>query len=128
MVLINETSWLAEFSGKTLHAVRTRRHPKDAMKDSVPWVEVTFTDGSRYEIHIQNGLFFEGCLYNALRKAQPVDRILFLDRGPRFIIEVKARSFPLFILRSYDEHRKQGPVRMDYMPFTLKKVNDSNAE
>jgi hypothetical protein len=119
MSLNNQIQWINEFQGKTLKAVRSRR----SEGDPVPWVYLRFTDGTEYEIHIQSGLYFEAAMYNALRKAEPVDRVLFLDRGPRFVIEVKAAKFPLFVLRSYDKDRRTGQERHDYLPFTLRKVS-----
>ena len=114
MTVEEQARWISEFQGKTLRRV----HSKRDSGDPVPYVHVEFDDGSKYEVCIKRDLFFEGCLYNILRKAQPVERIQFIKRGTRTIVEIRAHTFPLFVLRAVD---KEG--RHEF-PFTLIKLKD----
>jgi len=86
--------WLVEFKGKTI------RHMRTLHKDNsvVPSVEIEFIEGDKYEVLVREGAFFEGCMLNTLRKAQPVVDVTWDREGADVCIEVSAETFPLFIL------------------------------
>lgn len=97
--------------GKTLKAIRTG-HDDDA--NGVPHVMVHFTDGSVYRFDVKENVYFEAALFNGLRKAAPV---AFLDRKVEIyagitVLEVRAKTYPLFILRAVDrKHLHLNPFR-----------------
>ena len=111
----DEIDWIKEFQGKTLKAVRCKRDGDNPQ----PFVHVMFDDGSLYEISVHKDIYFEAVLYNAVRKAQPVERVVFLDRRPRWIIEVRAHNFPLFVLRAVDK------IGYNRNPYVLIKLRDA---
>ena len=107
-----ETAWLSEFEGKSLLGVR----PEYNENDRVPGVMVSFTDNTRYLIQVKGGVFFEGCLINILRKAQPVyDVALVVDKEDTYL-EVRAETFPMFVLMAQNKRIPEGEF-----PFVLTK-------
>lgn len=80
--------------GKTLRGVRPSHD-----NGPVPDVNLLFTDGTAITLSVKPGVYFEACLINTLRKAQPVvDVILSHDGGGDHKLEVRARTFPLLTL------------------------------
>lgn len=112
--MIDEVNWITEFQGKTLRAIRTR-HGENG---TVPFVLVMFDDGSTYEVHVKDDTYFEAAMFNSLRRAQPVSKVHIFTGGNRTTVEVKAETFPLFLLRAVDR-RERG------FPFELVKVRDA---
>lgn len=110
--------WLAELKGKTLRSIKTE-HNRD---DSVPSIVIEFTDDTSYTVTVKEGVYFEGCMINTLRKAQPITDLVFLKEGPDTLVEFVADTFPLFILLAVN---KKIPVG-DF-PFWLEKDGDEAA-
>jgi hypothetical protein len=112
-----ENDWLDELKGKTLLAIRAHHYDNTP----VPTVGISFTDGSTYEVISKPGVFFEGCLINTLRKAQPiVDILVIIDRNDT-MVEVAADTFPLFMLTAQNKHIPRGEF-----PFVLTRREDLN--
>lgn len=111
-----QEEWLAEFKDKTIRAVRS------AHVGPVPSVHVDFTDGSKYEVFVRAGVFFEGCMINTLRKAQPIHDVLVVTDGTDTYLEVSAPTFPLFILLAVNKQIPEGDF-----PFWLERREPSDA-
>ena len=100
--------WLRQLHGKTIRGVRPTHD-----NGPVPDVHVLFTDDTALTISVGEGVYFEGCLINTLRKSQPV----FAVRGDtdgvgNFTLEIRSRTFPLLVCRA----RTDDP---DEFPFSL---------
>lgn len=109
--MIEQVNWTDELQGKTLQSIRTR-HEDDGPR---PYVAVYFTDGSAYHLNIKPDVYFEAAMFNSLRKAQPVEKVIFHQMGRSTHVEVWARTFPLFLVRA-----KGG----DSFPFMLTKQRE----
>lgn len=108
-----ETSWLVQLEGKSLLGVR----PEYNEHDRVPAVVVSFTDNTKFKVSVKDGVFFEGCLINILRKAQPVyDVVLLVDKEDTYL-EVRAETFPMFTLMAQNKRLPEGEF-----PFHLEKL------
>jgi len=112
-----EKDWLLDFEGKTIQSLKTRHEENNV----VPYVTVEFTDGSKYQILVRDGAFFEGCMINTLRKAQPVVDVMAVVEGDDTIVEVAAGTFPLFMLMATNKRLDAG-----VFPFWLEQVEPSN--
>lgn len=87
--------WLPLFEGKTIRGVRPTHD-----RGPVPDVNLLFTDDSAYTISVKPGVYFEGCLINTLRKAQPVTNVLVVSDvlAGAYTVELRSRTFPLLQL------------------------------
>lgn len=100
--------WLRQLQGKTIRGVRPTHD-----NGPVPDVNVLFTDDTALTISVQPGVYFEGCLINTLRKAQPIVGVRgYTDGAGNFRLEIRSRTFPLLVLRA----RTDDP---DEFPFLL---------
>ena len=106
-----ESHWRSQFVDKTVLSLR----PKHDTTNGVPKVELVFTDSTMFTIGVVEGVFFEGCMINTLRRAQPVvDVAIVPDEHGAWMIEVSARSFPLFMLMAENKG-----IEHHAFPFTL---------
>jgi hypothetical protein len=112
-----EKDWFLDFEGKTIQSIKTKHEENNV----VPYVTVEFTDGSQYEIYVRDGAFFEGCMINTLRKAQPVVDVMVVTEEDDTIVEVAAATFPLFMLMATNKRLESG-----VFPFWLEQVEPSN--
>jgi hypothetical protein len=114
-----EEEWLRHFKGKTLLSVR----PTYSEGSRIPSVTVTFTDASVFLISPREGIYFEGCLINVLRKARPIEKIECEVDPDDCYLEVRADTFPLFILLGQNK-------RMDdnRFPFNLEELEPATLE
>ena len=106
-----ENAWIDKLKGKTLTYIRPH------FEDKTPRVVLHFNDETWYEVSTKPGVFFEGCLVNTLRKAQPIADVVCVRDNVDTYMEVSAGSFPLFILLAQN---KQRPA--DDFPFELKEM------
>jgi hypothetical protein len=106
-----EKQWRDLFAGKTLYGIR----PQHESNTGVPAVDVTFTDASAFTIEVKDGVYFEGCLVNTLRKAQPVVDVLITEQDGDVMLEVQSKTFPLFVLMAQNKRLPVGE-----WPFTIK--------
>lgn len=93
MTLAAEKEWMAQLGGKTIKGVRPQHN-----NSPVPEVSVLFSDGTAYLITVKPGVYFEGCLINTLRRAQPIEKVVVLTLGTDTIIEIRTKTFPLLQL------------------------------
>lgn len=91
--LEREKQWLSFLKGKTLLGLRPHRN-----QGPVPCVHIQFTDGSTYTVSPVQGVYFEGCLINTLRKARPVTDVMIFQVSGETCIQVESESFTLFEL------------------------------
>lgn len=108
-----EQRWLDMFKGKTLKSVRT----KYTDESRIPAVVVSFIDDSAFEISVLDGVYFEGCLINILRKAHEVDEVMVVVDENETYIEVRAKTFPMFILLAQNMQIPAGDF-----PFEVKEL------
>lgn len=108
-----EKDWLLDFEGKTIQSIKTG-HEDDNV---VPFVTVEFSDGSRYKILVRDGAFFEGCMINTLRRAQPIVEVMVVIEDDDTIVEVAAGTFPLFMLMATNKRLSRGTF-----PFWLEEL------
>jgi hypothetical protein len=81
----------------------------------VPDVNLLFTDDTALTISVKPGVYFEGCLINTLRKAQPIVDVFMTTAGTgSYTVEVRSRTFPLLVLEAVN---KDNPT--DEFPFML---------
>lgn len=103
--------WGSALKGKTIRGIRPAHD-----NGPVPVVNMLFTDDSAVTISVVDGVYFEGCLINTLRKAQPIEDVVI--RGDEtfghYEIAVRARTFPLLELRAVNKDN-----RADEFPFVL---------
>ncbi len=96
--------WNDALLGKTFRGVRPTHS-----NGPVPEVVLLFTDGTQATISVLDEVYFEACLINTLRKAQPVAEVNIsftpetTDRA--YTIEVRSRTFPLLVLRAVNKGR-----------------------
>lgn len=94
--------------GKTLRGVRPTHD-----NGPVPDVNLLFTDDTGLTIKVKGGVYFEACLINTLRKAQPVTDIILLNEGGGdWKLELRARTFPLIKLLAVNK-----TLPLDECPF-----------
>lgn len=108
--LTTQDDWLVEFKDKVVSALRSKH------EGPVPSVWIEFTDGSKYEVFVRAGVYFEGCMINTLRKAQPITDVLCVSDGADTYLEVAASTFPLFLLLAVNKKIPEGDF-----PFWLEK-------
>lgn len=109
-----EIEWLNAFRGKTLQYIRQARVPGS----TIPFVRIGFTDGSNYQVHPKDDVYFEACMLNSIRKARAVKHIDFIvpdQIGESWMVEVRTNTYPLFMLMG----RHSNDVSL--FPFILKK-------
>jgi hypothetical protein len=95
-----ERVWTNTFEGKTIKSIRPRHRDGGA-----PTVDLSFTDGSAFEIAILDGVYFEGCLINTLRRAQPVLSVLVWRVDYHWTITFESATFPLIMLEASNRQR-----------------------
>lgn len=108
----HEKSWLSEMEGKTITAVRPVRPV-----GPVPTVNLAFADGSEYTVEPKRGVYFEGCLINTLRRAQPVETVDIHRDGRFTLITVEAGEFPLLMLSAENKS-----LDSKEFPFVLRRL------
>lgn len=108
-----QVEWLTELKGKTIKAVRPNHN------EDVPSVRLLFKDDSEFELFVRTGVYFEGCLINTLRRAQPIVDIVMVADGDETYIEFAAETFPLLILLAVNKKLAPGNF-----PFWLEKIHD----
>lgn len=92
--LDHSEQWNTAFVGKTIRGVRPTHD-----NGPVPDVNILFTDDTAVTISVKPGVYFEGCLINTLRKAQPTTGVIVTPLGfGSYCIEVRSRTFPLLQL------------------------------
>lgn len=111
-----EACWLSQFEGKHLQSIRPIRHDTP-----VPSIGVSFTDGTEYLVEIKQGVYFEACLINTLRRAQPVYDVIIERTNHDTVVEVRAQTFPMFELRAVNRTLPVGnfPFRLSQGGVTL---------
>lgn len=97
-----ERNWESLLVGKVIHHIKTERESR------VPTVVVEFRDHTVFTIDVIDGAWFEGCLINTLRRAQAVTEVNVTGEGNDHIVEVRASSFPLFVLIASTDKLKFG--------------------
>jgi hypothetical protein len=114
---ISDTEWLAALEGKTIRGVRPTHD-----NGPVPDVNLLFTDDTAFTLSVKPGVYFEGCLINTLRKAQPIMNVLVVTDGfGSWSVEIRSRTFPLMQLLAVN---KDNPT--DEFPFELVAREKSN--
>lgn len=109
--IIEPTDWLPTLYVKTLQAIRPSHD-----NGSVPDVNLLFTDGSAFLLSVKPGVYFEGCLINTLRKAQPIANVLAVTGGDGdWCVEIRSLTFPLIMLLARNKD-----LPHDEFPFELK--------
>jgi hypothetical protein len=99
------SSWQQQLQGKTIRGVRPTHD-----NGPVPDVNVLFTDDTALTISVRDGVYFEGCLINTLRKSQPVaDVRADTDGIGNFTLEIRSRTFPLLLLRARTDEPDEFP-------------------
>lgn len=114
-----EEEWLRHLQGKTLVSVRAT-YTDDSR---IPSVLVSFTDDSRFKISPREGIYFEGCLINVLRKARPIESVVIEVDPDDCFIEVRADTFPLFIMLG--ENKRMDDNRF---PFILEELDKEGSD
>lgn len=109
----HEKHWLSELQGKTLKGVRPIHD-----NGPVPDVRLMLTDGTTYIVSVPDGVYFEACLINTLRRAQPVHDVIVTTKGNDTKIDVRSKTFPMLTLRATV---KSGDK--DLFPFSLVKAD-----
>ena len=105
-----DADWQAMLAGKTIRGVRPTHD-----NGPVPDVNLLFTDDTSFTLSVKRGVYFEGCLINTLRKAQPVVSVLTVTDGfGNWSVEIRSRTFPLMQLLAVN---KDNPA--DEFPFML---------
>lgn len=90
-----ESIWMNELGGKTIVGIRPVRETSP-----VPQVRMIFTDGSEYLVEPRAGVYFEGCLINTLRRAQPITEVVIERDEDETYVELRAKTFPLLEMRA----------------------------
>lgn len=109
---IDVSEWPALLVGKTVRAVRPA-HDRGA----VPDVHLMFTDNTAFVLSVKAGVFFEACMLNTLRKAQPIAAVqpIHVPGDSNHYLEIRSRTFPMMHLIAVN--REIGP---DEFPFELR--------
>ena len=107
---ITEADWQSLLVGKTIRGVRPTHD-----NGPVPDVNLLFTDDTSFTLSVKPGVYFEGCLINTLRKAQPIVNVLTVTDGfGRYTVEIRSRTFPLLVFEAVN---KDNPT--NEFPFML---------
>ena len=107
---ITEADWQSLLVGKTIRGVRPTHD-----NGPVPDVNLLFTDDTSFTLSVKPGVYFEGCLINTLRKAQPIVNVLTVTDGfGSWSVEIRSRTFPLIQLLAVN---KDNPT--NEFPFML---------
>ena len=104
----HENTWLSQLQGKTIKGVRPTHDG-----GPVPQVNLMFTDGTAFLLSVKPGVFFEGCLINTLRKAQPIHNVVISTRGNDTKIDIRSKTFPLMHLRAVN--KELGPGEFPFL-------------
>ena len=112
-----ENSWLSELQGKVLRGVRPTHE-----NGAVPQVNLMFTDGTTLVVSVLEGVYFEACLINTLRKAQAIHDVSITTRGRDTKIDIRSKTFPMIHLRAVNKELPAGEF-----PFVLTKKEASHA-
>ena len=106
----HQNNWLSLLQGKTIRGVRPTHD-----NGPVPDVNILFVDGTVATISVKDGVFFESCFVNTLRKSAPIVEAVFLSDGlGSHVVEVRARTFPLIRLGAVNKS-----IPSDEFPFIL---------
>lgn len=107
-VMEHEKLWLNELVGKTIRGVRPVHHDNDP----VPTVNLMLTDGSAYSIAVADGVFFEACLINILRRAQRIHDVIITTKHNDTKVDVRSKSFPMLHLRVVNKGEAEFPLTL----------------
>lgn len=110
-----ERAWIEELKGKTIKGVRPEHK-----SGPVPTVRLQFTDGTNYDLEVRRGVFFESCLINTLRRAQPIHRVVMVQTGDDTMLELRTKTFPLLQLCAVNKELATGEF-----PFVLSPRTDA---
>lgn len=103
-----EADLVKSLVGKTIRGVRPTHD-----RGPVPDVNVLFTDDTAITLSVKPGVYFEGCLINTLRKAQPITEVIVrADGGGDHSLEIRSRTFPLMLLLAVNKE-----LALDECPF-----------
>lgn len=104
-----DDSWQI-LEGKVLRGVRPTHD-----NGPVPEVVLLFEDGTTFTARVLPGVYFEGCLINTLRKAQPITKVTVDTVEARTIVTLRCRTFPLIQLMAVNKELEVGvfPFRLD---------------
>jgi predicted CopG family antitoxin len=105
----HEKHWLSEFQGKTIRGVRPTHE-----FGPVPQVNLMFTDGTAYLLSIKEGVYFEGCLINTLRRAQSVSDVVIKFYGKDISLEIRSKTFPMLELRAVAKELPAGELPFEF--------------
>lgn len=99
----HQNNWLSLLQGKTIRGVRPTHD-----SGSVPQVRLLLTNGTAFLISVKEGVFFEGCLINTLRRAQPIHDVVITMTKNDTKIDVRSKTFPMLVLRAINREGVPG--------------------
>lgn len=106
-----QADWLALLQGKTIRGVRPTHD-----NGPVPDVNLLFTDDTALTISVKPGVYFEGCLINTLRRAQPIVEVVLVGDAVTgiYTLTIRSRTFRLLEMMAVNKD-----LPADEFPFML---------
>lgn len=105
--------WFPEFRGKTFKSVR----PRSDNGVRVPIVDIHFESGEHFVLAVREGVYFESCMINTMRRAQPVTEVLIYRDNGTWNVEIETLEFPMLFISAQvrDDNFEEFPFKLEQL-------------